>query len=1039
MTFGEVAMPAAGASTAEDAQAISVDSIATEEEKKPSNQSAAQSSSRHRATSLPKTSSQTRTSSTGQSIKSGEKRPSKSVMPSRLTIKKVKDREPLSSPEQPKSRSSSRSIARRASRDKSASPSSISRRSAQPTPPSQTKENAASNLAEGDTADMALDRAIQGQREHLSSNPPALNLVGHQQATSNQLIQQLRYAEEKMRIAHQEDLSQYEEITMGLITRMNEMAQEDQGSAMRIEELERHRGNMGQAMRHMNQVHQQSLEDHQPSIERIEEESHAQHRRDEEVSTSLHQELTLLRSEAAQTFAQMEQHAQGEGQQLAMEYSRLVEELNEKAHETLHFKMEASQIFSTLAIMKEQMELMKNEENMMRDEANRRMSFLETGAHELRNSLNREERAKSEVATGFRPVEMASSVESGTSLSALRSEVGELRRRLRQQEEFQARNQQAWKQEIELARRQHHVPSQPPSSMPLSSKTSDAGWEYVQSQSQSSQKGISCSRGSEVRSPEVSSSNVPSPINRGKVSTDGTTNVPNVVNDEYMGDSADALVTRIAEDARNVSRFGTFLASGGYGTGTTQGQVSERANALRGAQLQDLLRHQGMWRPTMPSSSSSRRQPNIFKEHDDEEDQRLISHLVSEDVRAADEERAQERDQREKLEAERLHHMDELRSELQRAKENEDRIRGEREYWRQEAEYYYKQENHQGDDYDEGEEEEAVPPSESPTNLGPNGPGDGDGSKKSPTHRGGPAGGDPPGPPSDIPTDEGVADVTEVKISRREADKVIVPPFPRVTHLDSWMSFCIANVLGACADPNHEEWIAWLNPAFRPNPDIDALNDSGHIKFKSIDINLGIAMSAMLKAAGDVALDLYLDVNRKSSKYVREESKLIKGRQIIAMMYESFRTRDRLDMIVTLEYLIKLQYQGDNHMSVFKQTWLECIDRMRPEDVPSNNALRDTLYAKTKVSPALKMELLVSYDMLNYDDPKRAYQHLLHLMDRCIQRSREQKMLKQTQNGLQLMIQGKDTLSAMAAKTKGSESATPAPKKPTKPPKNESW
>ena len=240
------------------------------------------------------------------------------------------------------------------------------------------------------------------------------------------------------------------------------------------------------------------------------------------------------------------------------------------------------------------------------------MSFLETGALELRNSLNREEHAKSEVAPKLQQVEMASGVESGTNLSALRSEVGELRRRLRQQEEFQARTQQAWKQEIELARRQHHVPSQPSSSMPLSSKTSDARWEYVQSQSQSSQKGISFPRGSEVRSPEVSSPNVPSPVNRGKLTTDGTANVLNVVNDEYMGDSADTSVTPIAEDARNVSRFGTFLASGGYGAVTSQGQVSERANMLRGAPLQDLLRHQGMWRPTMPSSSSSRTQPNIF-------------------------------------------------------------------------------------------------------------------------------------------------------------------------------------------------------------------------------------------------------------------------------------------------------------------------------------------------------------------------------------------------------------------------------------------
>ena len=289
----------------------------------------------------------------------------------------------------------------------------------------------------------------------------------------------------------------------------------------------------------------------------------------------------------------------------------------------------------------------------------------------------------------------------------------------------------------------------------------------------------------------------------------------------------------------------------------------------------------------MPSSSSSRSQPNIFKENDDNGTQRLITRLIEGDVKNADDEKLRERERWDKLEAQHLERMDELRSELRHAKENEDRIRDEREYWRQEAEYY-KQENHHEDDYGEGEEEEEMPPSESPTNLGPSGPGgggpdgpgDGDDSKKPSSHRGGPN----PGPPCDAPTDEGAADVTEVKISRREADKVIVPPFPKVTHLDSWMSHCIANVLGACADPNHEEWIAWLNPAVRPNPDIDGLNDSGHLKFKSIDIKLGIAMAAMLKAAGDTALDLYLDVNRKSSKYVREDSKLIKGRQIIATM-----------------------------------------------------------------------------------------------------------------------------------------------------------
>ncbi|CAE7187272.1 unnamed protein product, partial [Symbiodinium sp. CCMP2456] len=193
--------------------------------------------------------------------------------------------------------------------------------------------------------------------------------------------------------------------------------------------------------------------------------------------------------------------------------------------------------------------------------------------------------------------------------------------------------------------------------------------------------------------------------------------------------------------------------------------------------------------------------------------------------------------------------------------------------------------------------------------------------------------------------------------------------------------------------------IAWLQPTFRPNPDIDALNDSGDIKFKSIDVKLGVAMTAMIKNGGDGAQDLYLNVNRSANKLMHDHAKLLKGRQIIAMMYESFRARDRLDMIVSLDYLIRLQYQGDQKMNTFKQTWLEIIDRVRPEDVPSETALTDTLYSKIKDSPALKQELCVRYDMLNYDDPNRSYQKLLHIVERCIRRNRENRNQQQIRGG----------------------------------------
>ena len=119
--------------------------------------------------------------------------------------------------------------------------------------------------------------------------------------------------------------------------------------------------------------------------------------------------------------------------------------------------------------------------------------------------------------------------------------------------------------------------------------------------------------------------------------------------------------------------------------------------------------------------------------------------------------------------------------------------------------------------------------------------------------------------------------------------------------------------------------------------------------FKGIDVKLGVAMAAMLRAGSDKAAELYVEVNRKADDYVRSyEGKIIKGRQIIAMMYDSFRTRDRLDMIVSLDYLVKLQFQGDSKLHQFKQTWLEIINRVRPEDVPSEKALRDLLHNKIK-------------------------------------------------------------------------------------------
>ena len=90
---------------------------------------------------------------------------------------------------------------------------------------------------------------------------------------------------------------------------------------------------------------------------------------------------------------------------------------------------------------------------------------------------------------------------------------------------------------------------------------------------------------------------------------------------------------------------------------------------------------------------------------------------------------------------------------------------------------------------------------------------------------------------------------------------------------------------------------------------------------------------------------------------------------------------------------MKLQYHGDNKLHQFKQTWLEILNRMRQEDIPSEKALRDCLYNKIKDSPAMKWELGLHSENLSYDDPKRSYGNLLNIVDRTIMRRREQSNL----------------------------------------------
>ena len=198
------------------------------------------------------------------------------------------------------------------------------------------------------------------------------------------------------------------------------------------------------------------------------------------------------------------------------------------------------------------------------------------------------------------------------------------------------------------------------------------------------------------------------------------------------------------------------------------------------------------------------------------------------------------------------------------------------------------------------------------------------------------------------------------RISRREADKVYISPWPKHQNLGVWQSDLIKSVCLAANDGDRAAWEAWLQPALRQNPDIDALNDSGGQRFQSIDAKLSIALSNVISQAGDVARHVAIKLRLRTQASNRRAT-FVMGREILAMILEHFRTPGQRETAFTMEHIIQSRYLGDANIETFYEKWMEIVSNMMPEDVPQGDWLRDALYKKIRNSN------LMMYDIKQYE------------------------------------------------------------------------
>ena len=231
------------------------------------------------------------------------------------------------------------------------------------------------------------------------------------------------------------------------------------------------------------------------------------------------------------------------------------------------------------------------------------------------------------------------------------------------------------------------------------------------------------------------------------------------------------------------------------------------------------------------------------------------------------------------------------------------------------------------------------------------------------------------------------------RISRKEAERVSIPAWPKIHQLDNWKMQLLMNVLSACADPDTDTWTKWLEQDLGLNPDLNMLSDSGGDRFATIDIKMAMGMQNMLK-------QVYLDATRHS-ELRHQQGVIVKGRELVALVMQSFRTSDRTDLVYHIEHLFNLDFPGDKNLVMF--LWYGLLLKMRSEDRPSKLALRDILYRKIKGSK--KMEFgLNAYHRLPDKHPQKTYEFLLALIDHQIKADREDLMLDMKERSVKSMM-----------------------------------
>ncbi|MFM7980579.1 MAG: hypothetical protein ACKPKO_14800, partial [Candidatus Fonsibacter sp.] len=148
-----------------------------------------------------------------------------------------------------------------------------------------------------------------------------------------------------------------------------------------------------------------------------------------------------------------------------------------------------------------------------------------------------------------------------------------------------------------------------------------------------------------------------------------------------------------------------------------------------------------------------------------------------------------------------------------------------------------------------------------------------------------------------------------------------------------------------------------------------------------LDFSLSRALQGMIRSSGEpLSEDVTLNAREFQPRHM-----LLRGRHIIWMMIDYFKTNRSLQEHVTWQDIGTLQWQGDEKLQWFYNRW-KLITTSLSITIPEV-VLRDTFLAKIRNSKRHQVDLQ-EFDRMREDEPRRTLKWMTESIDRLLSRDR---------------------------------------------------